>query len=158
MELVAMDMKLRGAYIARQLSFQGVKFTVVDVPLPPGFEEMYDESVQFVSGSVSAKLFLSWLSFNPLFFSMYGLQWVNAMNKFIEAMVFMKCAKKDKRSIWTNFWGAHQRFFKYLCIASKVKYTVEKARYVSHVGFGIMWTISMEDLFDKLLNSSTATL
>jgi len=49
MELVAMDMKLRGAYIARQLSFKGVKFTIVDVPLPLGFEEMYDESVEFVS-------------------------------------------------------------------------------------------------------------
>lgn len=50
------------------------------------------------------------------------------MNKFIEAMVFMKVDKKEKRSVWTNFWGAHQRFFKYLCIASKVKYTVETAR------------------------------
>lgn len=49
MELVAMDMKLRGAYIARQLSFQGVKFSVVEVPLPAGFEEVYDESVDFVS-------------------------------------------------------------------------------------------------------------
>ena len=49
MELVAMDMKLRGAYIARQLSFQGVKFSIVEVPLPVGFEDVYDESVQFVS-------------------------------------------------------------------------------------------------------------
>lgn len=29
--------------------------------------------------------------------------------------------------MWGQFWGAHQRFFKYLCIASKVKYAVEAA-------------------------------
>ena len=29
MEIVAMDMKLRGMYIARQLSFQGIEFDTV---------------------------------------------------------------------------------------------------------------------------------
>ncbi|OON17543.1 hypothetical protein X801_06620 [Opisthorchis viverrini] len=33
MELVAMDMKLRGMYIARQLSFQGVNFTIREVAI-----------------------------------------------------------------------------------------------------------------------------
>jgi len=29
-----------------------------------------------------------------------------------------------KKTIWTQFWASHQRFFKYLCIASKVKFAV----------------------------------
>lgn len=49
MEIVAMDMKLRGAYIARQLSFQGVSFTIEEVPLTNEFKSVYDESVQLVN-------------------------------------------------------------------------------------------------------------
>jgi hypothetical protein len=37
MELVAMEMKLRGMYIARQLSFQGVTFRIEDIPLEEDF-------------------------------------------------------------------------------------------------------------------------
>lgn len=29
--------------------------------------------------------------------------------------------------MWSQFWGAHQRFFKYLCIASKVEHAVQIA-------------------------------
>jgi len=43
-----MDMKLRGAYIARQLSFQGVAFSIEEVPLKDEFEKMYDEAVELV--------------------------------------------------------------------------------------------------------------
>lgn len=49
MEIVAMDMKLRGMYVARQLSFQGVTFKVEKVPLTDDFIRMYDESCALVS-------------------------------------------------------------------------------------------------------------
>lgn len=49
MEIVAMDMKLRGMYIARQLSFHGVSFKIEEVPLVPEFKKAYDDSVQLVS-------------------------------------------------------------------------------------------------------------
>lgn len=48
MELVAMDMKLRGMYIARQLSFSGVLFSILDVPLTDEYLQTYDRSVQLV--------------------------------------------------------------------------------------------------------------
>lgn len=48
MELVAMDMKLRGMYIARQLSFHGVTFRVEEVPLEKSFVKMYNEAVKLV--------------------------------------------------------------------------------------------------------------
>ena len=48
MELVAMDMKLRGMYTARQLSFAGVSFSVNEVQLSEKFIEAYDASVELV--------------------------------------------------------------------------------------------------------------
>ena len=51
MELVAMDMKLRGMYIARQLSFHGVTFHIEEIPLEPAFKKVYDESVELVRDS-----------------------------------------------------------------------------------------------------------
>ncbi len=48
MELVAMDMKLRGQYIARQLSFKGVSFKIEEVPIPKEFYKVYNESVKLV--------------------------------------------------------------------------------------------------------------
>lgn len=49
MEIVAMDMKQRDSYIARQLSFQGVDFDIMEVPLSETFETIYNGSVKFVS-------------------------------------------------------------------------------------------------------------
>lgn len=49
MEIVAMDMKLRGMYIARQLSFHGVAFKIEEVPLSKDFTKIYDHSVRLVS-------------------------------------------------------------------------------------------------------------
>lgn len=43
-----MDMKLRGMYIARQLSFHGVTFKIDEVPLTREFRKVYDESVELV--------------------------------------------------------------------------------------------------------------
>lgn len=43
-----MDMKLRGMYVARQLSFHGVTFKVEKVPLTDEFIEMYDECCALV--------------------------------------------------------------------------------------------------------------
>lgn len=44
-----MDMKLRGMYIARQLSFHGVTFKIEEVPLSESFRKSYDDSVELVS-------------------------------------------------------------------------------------------------------------
>lgn len=48
MEIVAMDMKLRGMYIARQLSFTGVTFKIEEVPLTHNYIKMYNKSVRLV--------------------------------------------------------------------------------------------------------------
>lgn len=43
-----MDMKLRGMYIARQLSFHGVSFKIEEVMLSDEFIKVYDDSVKLV--------------------------------------------------------------------------------------------------------------
>ncbi|OXA51863.1 Protein strawberry notch 1 [Folsomia candida] len=101
MELVAMDMKLRGAYIARQLSFKGVTFKIEDVQLNLEFVDMYNQSVNL---------------------------WVEAMGKFIDAIDLLELDGRTRRVIWSQFWGSHQRFFKYLCIAGKVSRAIDIAR------------------------------
>lgn len=101
MELVAMDMKLRGLYIARQLSFAGVTFKIEEIPLTKEFKFMYNESVNL---------------------------WVEARAKFQEAAELMEGDPRTKKTMWCQFWASHQRFFKYLCIASKVRHVVNLAR------------------------------
>ncbi|XP_077353023.1 protein strawberry notch homolog 1 isoform X3 [Festucalex cinctus] len=101
MEIVAMDMKLRGMYIARQLSFTGVTFKIDEVPLTQRYIHMYNKSVRL---------------------------WVSAREKFQQAANLMDAEQRMKKSMWGQFWSAHQRFFKYLCIASKVRRVVQLAR------------------------------
>ncbi|XP_075218729.1 protein strawberry notch isoform X1 [Lycorma delicatula] len=101
MEIVAMDMKLRGMYIARQLSFHGVGFKIEEVPLSNDFVKVYDDSVKL---------------------------WVEAMQKFQEAAELIDAENRMKKTMWGQFWSSHQRFFKYLCIAAKVKHAVLTAR------------------------------
>lgn len=49
MEIVAMDMKVSGMYIARQLSFSGVTFRIEEIPLTPAFECTYNRAALLVS-------------------------------------------------------------------------------------------------------------
>lgn len=52
-----MDMKLRGMYIARQLSFTGVTFKIEEVPLSQKYINMYNKSVTLVSTNVIKHIF-----------------------------------------------------------------------------------------------------
>ncbi|XP_004717047.1 protein strawberry notch homolog 2 [Echinops telfairi] len=99
MEIVAMDMKVSGMYIARQLSFSGVTFRIEEIPLAPAFERIYNRA---------------------------ALLWAEALGMFQRAADWI--GLESRKSLWGQFWSAHQRFFKYLCIAAKVRRLVELAR------------------------------
>ena len=107
MEIVAMDMKLRGMYIARQLSFSGVQFRIDEVDLSKDMENIYNESVKL---------------------------WVDLLHKFEEAASLIGAEKKMKKTMWGQYWSSHQRFFKYLCIASKVNHVCKVAKDVIKMG------------------------
>nr|XP_034342956.1 protein strawberry notch homolog 2 isoform X4 [Arvicanthis niloticus] len=99
MEIVAMDMKVSGMYIARQLSFSGVTFRIEEIPLSPAFEQLYNRAARL---------------------------WAEALTVFQQAADWI--GLESRKSLWGQFWSAHQRFFKYLCIAAKVHRLVELAR------------------------------
>ncbi|KAH8874996.1 Protein strawberry notch [Schistosoma japonicum] len=107
MELVAMDMKLRGMYIARQLSFHGVNFSIKEVLIEnvklgdDSFIHVYNQSTDL---------------------------WVYAYRFFSEASRLLDLSDRYRKTMWGQFWSAHQRFFKYLCIAAKVDTCVELAK------------------------------
>ncbi|XP_059196618.1 si:ch73-63e15.2 isoform X2 [Centropristis striata] len=99
MEIVAMDMKVSGMYIARQLSFSGVSFRIEEIPLDNDFKLVYNKA---------AKL------------------WAEALQVFMRAADDLGLV--SRKSLWGQFWSSHQRFFKYLCIAAKVRCLVELAQ------------------------------
>nr|CAB3265878.1 protein strawberry notch homolog 1 [Phallusia mammillata] len=101
MELVAMDMKMRGSYIARQLSFYGVSFHIEEVPLSNSFTQTYNKAVRL---------------------------WVTAREAFQAAAALLDAEYHMRKTMWAQFWSAHQRFFKYLCISAKVGHTVSLVR------------------------------
>ncbi|XP_056373366.1 protein strawberry notch homolog 2 isoform X3 [Hyla sarda] len=99
MEIVAMDMKLSGMYIARQLSFTGVNFRIEEIPLDESFKQIYNRA---------------------------ALLWAEALTVFQTAADWI--GLDSRKSLWGQFWSAHQRFFKYLCIAAKVQRLVALAK------------------------------
>lgn len=48
MEIVAMDMKVSGMYIARQLSFSGVSFRIEEIGLDNDFQLVYNKAAKLV--------------------------------------------------------------------------------------------------------------
>ena len=42
--------------------------------------------------------------------------------------------RKKLKTMWGQFWAAHQRFFKYLCIAAKVPEAIKLAKKVLEEG------------------------
>lgn len=101
MELVAVDLKMRGSYMARQLSFKTTSFDIKIAELDEKFVALYDRCVDL---------------------------WANALQKFVEACAFFGSNGKTTRRIWMCFWAAHQKFFKYLCIGAKVPLVVQIAK------------------------------
>uniref|UniRef100_A0A672R8B9 Protein strawberry notch homolog 2 n=1 Tax=Sinocyclocheilus grahami TaxID=75366 RepID=A0A672R8B9_SINGR len=139
MEIVAMDMKVSGMYIARQLSFSGVSFRVEEITLDKEFKLVYNKAARL---------------------------WAEALELFTKAAKTLGLA--SRKSLWGQFWSSHQRFFKYLCIAAKVRRLVELAHTemqhgkVSHPTVGVYlsynWLRSVPDSAEVILCVFSAKL
>jgi len=55
------------------------------------------------------------------------MQWVEAREKFEAAANLIDAEHRMRKTMWGQFWSAHQRFFKYLCISAKVQHCVHLA-------------------------------
>lgn len=57
------------------------------------------------------------------------MQWIAARENFSEVQMLLGDSNTQvKKTMWAQFWSAHQRFFKYLCIATKVSHAVKVAK------------------------------
>lgn len=122
MKIVEMDMKLRGIYIARQSSFNGATIQIKEVPFTDDITRAYNDSVKLVSWQ---ELQLPEKAIELICFVPFRLQWAEAKDLFEETSPLLVDNHKLRRSMWRQFWAAHKRYFKHLCIASKVPQAVE---------------------------------
>ena len=103
MEMVALDMKRRGMYIARQLSFASAEYQTDIVDLSASQRGMYDGAALF---------------------------WKEMLSCFHYARQALDFTRKGhpEAQLMTQFWGSHQRFFRALCMSLKVPELVEIAK------------------------------
>ncbi|CAI0555414.1 unnamed protein product [Linum tenue] len=81
LELVAMDMKARGMYVCRTLSYKGAEFEVVEVALEPDMMEMYKKAAEF---------------------------WAELRVELLSASAFLVNDKPNSSQLWRLYWSSHQ--------------------------------------------------
>ncbi|XP_064538491.1 titin homolog isoform X2 [Drosophila montana] len=100
MEIVAVDMKLRGIYVSRQLSLHNVNYRIEQVPMSREFRKFYNYSAEL---------------------------WAKINEQLFKAFRRIRIEPRIQDRINRQFWSAHQRYFKNLCIAAKLKHVVKMA-------------------------------
>ncbi|MED6108924.1 udp-glycosyltransferase [Stylosanthes scabra] len=100
LELVAMDMKARGMYLCRTLSYKGAEFEVIEAPLEDEMMDMYKKAAEF---------------------------WAELRVELLSASAFLQ-DKPNSSQLWRLYWASHQRFFRHMCMSAKVPATVRLAK------------------------------
>ncbi|XP_047315332.1 protein FORGETTER 1 [Impatiens glandulifera] len=101
LELVAMDMKARGMYVCRMLSYKGAEFEVVEVPLEARMMEMYKKAAEF---------------------------WAELRVELLAANTLLANDKPNSSQLWRLYWANHQRFFGHMCMSAKVPAVVRLSK------------------------------
>ncbi|KAI9116321.1 hypothetical protein K1719_012488 [Acacia pycnantha] len=101
LELVAMDMKARGMYLCRTLSYKGVEFEVIEAPLEDEMMDMYKKAAEF---------------------------WAELRVELMSASAFLNNEKPSSSQLWRLYWASHQRFFRHMCMSAKVPAAVRLAK------------------------------
>ncbi|XP_014490217.1 protein FORGETTER 1 isoform X1 [Vigna radiata var. radiata] len=100
LELVAMDMKARGMYLCRTLSYEGAEFEVIEAPLEEKMMEIYKKAAEF---------------------------WAELRVELLSASAFLN-DKPNSSQLWRLYWASHQRFFRHLCMSAKVPAALRLAK------------------------------
>ncbi|MCO5559785.1 hypothetical protein L7F22_013389 [Adiantum nelumboides] len=102
LELVAMDMKARGMYVCRTLSFKGAEFDVIEVILETDMQNMYNKAARL---------------------------WAELRKEFMLTISTLYDIEKPSSSqLWRLYWASHQRFFRHMCMSAKVPAAVRLAK------------------------------
>ncbi|KAL0037371.1 hypothetical protein WJX79_004342 [Trebouxia sp. C0005] len=98
MELVAMELKQSGSFIARTLSYEGVEFDQINVNIPDEYKQMYDAAAAI---------------------------WLQVKEAIDDCKESGLIDPHQKKLISGQYYSAQLRFFRQLCTAAKVD-TVSK--------------------------------
>ncbi|ESO98737.1 hypothetical protein LOTGIDRAFT_158685 [Lottia gigantea] len=107
-EMLAMEMKTTGMYVSRGLSFKQAEFVTVEAIIDKEQKKMFNTAAHV---------------------------W-NELRKSLESAVARTSCSNNR--IWAQFWSAHQRFFKQLCMGMKVPTIVKEALEGLENGFSIV--------------------
>ena len=99
MELLALEMKQAGCFVARTLSWDGAEFDSVKVALSPHQVQVYDQS----------------------------MRWWELVKTEIRSALATPGMNGTPKMLWSQFWSAMQRFSKELAICAKVPLVAEDA-------------------------------
>ncbi|KAK1280548.1 hypothetical protein QJS04_geneDACA014302 [Acorus gramineus] len=101
LELVAMDMKARGMYLSRTLSYKGAEFEVIEAPLEENMMDMYKKAAEF---------------------------WAELRVELLTASAFLSEERPASNQLWRLYWASHQRFFRHMCMSAKVPAAVRLSK------------------------------
>ena len=101
MELLASDLKGRGAYLARTLSYAAATFETVEVPMSEKTSTVADAAADY---------------------------WLSLLDCMETIMTLAELAGKERQSLTNLYWASHQRFFIQLVLGMKVPSVVKLAR------------------------------
>ncbi|WVZ94507.1 hypothetical protein U9M48_040390 [Paspalum notatum var. saurae] len=101
LELVAMDMKARGMYVCRTLSYKGANFDVLEAQLEERMMSMYKKAAAL---------------------------WVELRVELLSALEYYAEDKGNSPQMWRLYWASHQRFFRHMCMSAKVPAVVRLAK------------------------------
>ncbi|KAH8060371.1 hypothetical protein JL721_9133 [Aureococcus anophagefferens] len=160
MEATAMALKKEGALLSRSLSFADCSFELIDGVMEASSEQIFDNAAELWSELHRAITFLS--ETEQLRSDFKGVD--------SDSDDDMEGPTKEAK-LWSAFWGAHQRFFKELCVATKVPAVVQQTKLALAAGkcvvIGLLGTgearataarAEFGDEFDDFVSAPLATL
>lgn len=132
LEMLALEMKQQGSFMARTLSWDGAEFETLQIPLDSHQRTVYDQTVA----------------------------WWTLMKQTLEHVLDSPLMRSNppNRMIWRTFWSSHQRFFKELAICAKIPHLAKDAKRMAAKGcsviFGLQTTgdASMQSILDQYRN------
>lgn len=97
MDCIGADMKLRGIYLSRHLSYENIQFRIEEAPITREFTKLYNYSTDF---------------------------WAKMYEQTLKACRRLCINSRAQEMITRKFWSAHTRYFKNLCLDAKMQQMV----------------------------------
>ena len=127
MEFVAQDLKARGLYTARTLSYEGVSYDTVEHKISPIQHELYDQLAK---------------------------SWQIVLENIHEAIEVNGTGKNARSAALSAFWGAHQRFFNLIILTIQMPTIIEDIK--KHLESGDAIVIQLTNTNEAQTNRAIA--